>query len=356
MKDNAEKILTSAPNPPSSQGFQMPAEWSPHDATWLAWPHNQETWPGKRLAKVEEIYLQMLEALLANEKVHLLVEDEGQGEAVLKRLQKMGIGTKNLIPHPVPTADAWIRDYGPTFLTDRKGGKAWCKWIFNAWGEKYENLKEDRGVFERAASLIPHPCFRAEIVLEGGSVEVNGAGTCLVTEQCLLNPNRNPRLSRLDIEQCLRDFLGVSQIIWLGKGIVGDDTDGHIDDIARFVSSDTILVGFEENEPDENSSILRGNWERLKAAEDLKQRKWNLVKLPMPGPVVGEGVRLPASYANFYIANEVVLLPVFKHSHDKRAVKILKEVFFRREVIPIDCRALVYGLGALHCVTQQEPA
>ncbi len=347
-------------NPPSLQGFQMPAEWLPHEATWLAWPQNADTWPGKRLAKVEEIFLQMLEALLPNEKVHLLVQSETDGQKISSRLQKMGIGIKNLIPHPVPTADVWIRDYGPTFILTQEGKKAWCKWIFNAWGKKYEALLKDNEIFssdaKKAASLIPFPCFAAEIILEGGAVEVNGEGTCLVTEQCLLNPNRNPGLTRADIEGHLKNFLGVSEILWLGRGIAGDDTDGHIDDIARFVNPDTLVMAFEENTLDENHEILKANWEHLARQENLKGKKWNLIKLPMPKPLMEEGVRLPASYANFYLANEVVILPVFKDLYDERAIKVLQEVFPRREIIPIDCRDLVYGLGAIHCVTQQEPA
>ncbi len=338
----------------------MPAEWYPHEATWLSWPQNVATWPGTRLKKVEEIYLQMLEALLPNEKVRLLVQNNLEGEKVSNRLKNMGIQTKNLIPHAVPTADTWIRDYGPTFILTKDGKKAWCKWIFNAWGKKYPHLIKDNEIFaengKKAASLIPFPCFSADLVLEGGSIEVNGDGTCLVTEQCLLNSNRNSHLSREKIEEYLKNFLGVFKVIWLGKGIVGDDTDGHIDDIARFVSQDRIVAAFEEDESDENYGILKENWKRLLSDENPGKGKWNLIRLPMPKPLVEEGVRLPASYANFYIANGVVLLPVFKDPKDERAVKILKELFPRREIIPIDCRTLVYGLGAIHCVTQQEPA
>ncbi len=334
----------------------MPAEWAPHEATWLAWPHNVETWPGKRLAIVEEVYLQMLEGLLPGEKVYLLVNDSKEEEKVLSRLKKMNIAVKNLICHRVPTVDAWIRDYGPTFVKSKTGAKAWNKWIFNAWGSKYESLMHDTKVFDQHASLIPHRQFKVDIVLEGGSIEVNGEGTCLVTEQCLLNKNRNPKLSRGQIETILKNQLGVSQILWLNEGIVGDDTDGHIDDIVRFVNENTILSAFEEDKHDANHEILKENWEKLESMRDLKGKPWNLVKFPMPGPLTDGGVRLPASYANFLIANGVVLLPVFKHKNDERAVKILKELFPKREILPINCTDLVYGLGAIHCVSQQEPA
>ncbi len=341
---------------PASLGYRTPAEWAPHEATWLAWPHHTETWPGKRLAAVEETYLQMLEALLPREKVHLLVRNEREQDRVLSLLQNRRIKTTDLLLYLVPTADAWIRDYGPTFVVDSKGKKAWVKWIFNAWGGKYPSHLEDTKIFSRSLSLISHPCFESGIVLEGGSIEVNGEGTCLTTEQCLLNPNRNSRLTRLEIEQSLKDYLGISHLVWLREGICGDDTDGHIDDIARFVDSRTILAACEEDERDDNCPILKENWGRLKEAKDEKGRPWNLVKLPMPGAIADGERRLPASYANFYIANSVVLLPVFHDRHDERAVKILTEHFPKREIISIPCLDLVYGLGALHCITQQEPA
>lgn len=345
-----------SPNPsqtPAALGFHMPAEWETHESTWLSWPQNTETWPDKRLAKVEETYLQMLEGLLPGEKVHLLVRDQTVGAAVKKRLERMGIRTNNLLSHPIATADTWIRDYGPTFLKSAEK-KAYIKWIFNAWGAKYPSLMHDTHVFEDK-SLIPHDCFEPGIILEGGSIEVNGAGTCLTTEQCLLNKNRNSRLSRNEIEQTLKDYLGVSHIIWLKEGIAGDDTDGHIDDIARFVNSDTIVTVSEENERDANYEILKQNWEDLQHAETQAGKKINVVKLPMPGVVTDGDTRLPASYANFLIANQAVLLPVYGHKNDQAAIRILKELFPKREVLPIRCNDMVYGLGAIHCVSQQEP-
>lgn len=353
-------ILKVPSAPPALQGYVMPAEWETHEATWLSWPHNVETWPGKRLAQVRDVYLQMLEALLPGEKVRLLVNDEAEKEQVLKFL-KPKINLNNLELHKIPTVDAWIRDYGPTFVKKKDGARAWCKWIFNAWGGKYASLMEDTHVFSllkkgSAAELINAPCFPLNINLEGGSIEVNGEGTCLTTEQCLLNKNRNPQLSKSQIEKHLRDYLGVSQIIWLNEGIVGDDTDGHIDDIVRFVNKNTILAVREKDTKDPNHEILEENWERLKHAKDENGKPWNLAELPMPGPVVDGDVRLPASYANFYIANKAVLLPVYSHRNDKRAAQILQEFFPKHEIASIECSTLVYGLGAIHCVSQQEPA
>lgn len=348
------KLSAQAKKVPASLGYSMPAEWTKHEATWLSWPHNPITWPGKRMARVRDIYLQMLEGLLPGEKVKLLLAPKMKDE-VLKFLKtKLSEKSlKNLIFIDEPTVDAWIRDYGPTFVT-KKGGKAWVKWTFNAWGGKYMDLAEDTHIFENK-KLISSPCFEAGIVLEGGSIEVNGAGTCMTSEQCLLNKNRNPSLTQFEIENYLKDYLGVSQVLWLNEGIVGDDTDGHIDDIARFVDEKTILTVYEDNISDENHAFLRENWERLKAAETPSGKKWNVIKLPMPKPVEDGGVRLPASYANFLITNETILLPVYDCKQDKDAVKILKEVFPKKEILPIDCTAMVYGLGAIHCVSQQEP-
>lgn len=353
-------IQKSAPKiTPASLGYQMPAEWAKHESTWLSWPTNIETWPGKRLASVEDTYLQMLEGLLPGEKVNLLVRDKTAAEKLRKRLEKMGISTKNLILHLIPTVDTWIRDFGPTYL--KKAGKskgddkAWVKWIFNAWGGKYASLMEDTKIFQDK-SLIPHPCFDAGIILEGGSIEVNGEGTCLTTEQCLLNKNRNPQFSRKQIEQLLKDYLGVSHIVWLKEGIVGDDTDGHIDDIARFVNKNTIVTVFEDDESDANYHLLKENWEDLKQSEDQDGKKWNVVKLPMPGVIADGDVRLPASYGNFLIANKAILLPVYGHRNDRKAAQILQDYFPKHEILPIRCNDMVYGLGAIHCVSQQEPA
>lgn len=351
MSKSASVVSTKNP---AELGFYMPAEWAPHEATWLAWPKNDITWPGKKMQEAREAYLQMLEALLPHEKVHLLVSDDKEAESVLSHLKKRSMNSAKLMVHPLEYVDGWIRDYGPTFLKNKAGDKAWCKWIFNAWGSKYDDLMQDTHVFENA-DLVGRICFKADFVMEGGSIEVNGAGICLTSEQCLLNPNRNPHLSRQDIEKKLKEYLGVEQVLWLREGVVGDDTDGHIDDIARFVSEDTIVAAFEKDAEDENHSILKENWERLQTFKDLKNRPFRLAQLPMPGRLEREGEPLPASYANFYLANNVVLLPVFDHKNDERAFKILQELCPKREIIPIPSCALVYGFGAVHCLSQQEP-
>lgn len=258
----------------------------------------------------------------------------------------------------IPTVDAWMRDYGPTFLTRNSQASplAFNDWIFNGWGGKYESYEEDERVAREIAALLKVPVFDQQIVFEGGSIDVNGAGTCLTTEQCLLNRNRNAHLSRAEIEEILKSALGVRQVIWLGEGIIGDDTDGHIDDIARFVNPTTVACIVEANSKDDNYGCLQANYERLQNAKDQDGRKLDIVTLPCPGAVQYEGARLPASYANFYIANEVVLVPVFDDPQDKNALGVLQEHFPDRMVIGLRCNEVVAGFGAIHCVTQQEPA
>ncbi len=339
-------------------GYRMPAEWDRHEATWLAWPHNEETWPGK-VAEIEEIYVQMIEALVPEEKVSLLVNDERTREKVAGRLEKRRVKTSHVIYYVIPTIDAWIRDYGLNFVrreSQEKKEIVSVKWIFNAWGEKYESLMADNVVGSQLAPLLGMPHFAPEVVLEGGSIDTNGEGTCLVTEQCLLNPNRNPHLLRSGIEQVLRDFLGFTHFIWLGEGIEGDDTDGHIDDIARFVNPTTVVTAMEEDPADRNRTPLLENLKRLKTATDEKGRKLTVIPIPMPGRVEASWGRLPASYLNFYIANGVVLVPIFGHANDKTALKTVQEIFPKRRVLGIRSEALVMGLGGIHCVTHEQPA
>jgi len=335
----------------------MPAEWEPHRATWLAWPHNLRTWPDQ-LEPVKQIWLQMIRAISPAEEVCLLVDDEREHEEVISRIRDGGAAIEHLSIYKIPTVDVWIRDYGPTFVT--RGGEedklAFDDWIFNGWGRKYESYMQDDSVAKEIAGLLRVPVFEQRIVLEGGSIDVNGKGACLTTEQCLLNANRNPHLGRNEIEEVLKEGLGVDHFIWLGEGIVGDDTDGHIDDIARFVNPTTMVCALEEDPKDENYTLLRENYERLLGARDQDGKKLDVVPLPMPGPVIYEGTRLPASYANFYIANGAVLVPTYNHPNDRPALGILGDLFPGRKVIGIACEALVAGLGAIHCVTQQEPA
>ena len=351
--------MTAAHNKetPRSLGYSMPAEWSPHHATWLSWPNNRETWP-TFLEKVRDIWLQMVCALAPHEQVYLLVNNQAAGREVAARLKAAHAATGNVKLLQIPTIDVWMRDYGPTFLTRKSADRplAFNDWIFNGWGGKYKTYEEDESVARAIADLLKVPVFDHPIVLEGGSIEVNGAGTCLTTEQCLLNKNRNPQLSRPEIDNFLKDSLGVSHIFWLGEGIVGDDTDGHIDDIARFVDPTTVVCIVESNPRDENYRYLQENFERLQGARDQDGKKLLIVTLPCPGRVDYEGARLPASYANFYIANEVVLVPVFDDANDRRALGILQELFPRRKIIGLRCNEVVAGLGAIHCVTQQQPA
>ena len=341
---------------PRALGYGMPAEWVPHRGTWLSWPHNRETWP-TQLEMVRDVWVRVVQALALHEQVCLLVNEEKTRQDVALRLRNVGTMMDNVSILEIPTVDVWMRDYGPTFVI-RAGGEsplALNDWIFNGWGGKYQTYENDDRIATRIASLLNVPVFKHPVVLEGGSIEVNGAGTCLTTEQCLLNQNRNPHMSRGAIEQVLRDTLAVDLVIWLGEGIAGDDTDGHIDDIARFVNPTTVVCILEANSKDENYVPLRENLERLQGARDQVGKKLSIVTLPCPAPVYYDGSRLPASYANFYIANEVVLVPTYDDANDETALGILQELFADRKVIGLPCRAVVAGLGAIHCVTQQEP-
>ncbi|MGH7851832.1 MAG: agmatine deiminase family protein [Candidatus Binatia bacterium] len=342
---------------PRSLGYSMPAEWAPHRATWLSWPHNRETWPAS-LEKVREVWLQMVCALAPYEQVDLLVNDEAAERDVSARLKKAGAVVENVRLLKIPTVDVWMRDYGLTFLTRESDEQplAGNDWIFNGWGGKYNAYEEDDQVARKIATLRQIPVFEHDIILEGGSIEVNGAGTCLTTEQCLLHKNRNPHLNRGQIEERLRDSLAVNHFIWLGEGIAGDDTDGHIDDIARFVDPTTVVCVVESDSQDDNYVALRENHERLQTATDQNGEKISVITLPCPAPVGYEGARLPASFANFYIANEVVLVPVFDDPNDAKALGILRDLFPQRKVVGLRCNEVVAGLGAIHCVTQQEPA
>jgi agmatine deiminase len=336
----------------------MPAEWHRHSATWLTWPKDPETWPD-RVEQVQEIFLQMMAALAPHEVVNLLVDDEETERSV--RGHCAFPGAENIRIHQIPTVDSWIRDYGPNFLINDKGELAYNDWIFNAWGSKYEELKKDDSIPARLESLLKLPRFEPGIVLEGGSIEVNGAGCVLTTVQCLLNPNRNPKLGKEEIEQYLKDYLGVTKVLWLGEGIVGDDTDGHIDDIARFVAPNVIVCAVEDDPADANYKLLQENLTRLQRMTDTNGRPFEIVTLPMPGAVGGTSTnqrnldRLPASYANFYIANNVVLAPIFGISNDARALEKLQFLFKNRRVVGINCEPLVWGMGTIHCVTQQQP-
>jgi agmatine deiminase len=337
----------------------MPAEWHRHAATWLTWPKDPLTWPD-RVPQVQEIYLQMMAALAPHEIVNLLVDDESTRQAVNQRCTFAG--KENIRFHLIETVDSWIRDYGPNFIINLERQLGYNDWIFNAWGNKYEELKKDDTIPKKLEPVLNLPRFDPGIVLEGGSIEVNGEGCVLTTEQCLLNPNRNPTLNREQIEEYLRTYLGVSKVLWLREGIVGDDTDGHIDDIARFVSPEHLICAIEDDPADANHEILQDNLKRLEEMTDVRGVRFEITTLPMPGIVAGSSSgtdrnleRLPASYANFYIANNVVLVPIFGHANDWRALDTLQGVFPDRRVVGINCEPLVWGMGTIHCVTQQQP-
>jgi agmatine deiminase len=334
--------------------FSMPAEWAPHSATWLSWPHNRETWP-EGLDQAEAALASGVVALAEGERVHVNVRDQEQARRVSKLLSGR-LPADRLVLEGIATDDAWCRDHGAIIVNGRDGGQVALDFRFNAWGGKYAPYDLDDAVPARMAQSLGLPCISVDMVLEGGSIDVNGAGCLLTTEQCLLNSNRNPALTRADIEAALDRYLGADQVIWLGEGIAGDDTDGHVDDIARFTAEGTVVTAVEPDPADVNFAPLRDNRERLHAARLHDGRPLQVIELPMPQPLYRGGQRLPASYANFYIGNRVVLAPVFGCPQDNVAVEILAGCFPGRRVVAIDSRALVIGLGTFHCLTQQIPA
>lgn len=343
------------PPTPASLGYRMPAEWEPHESTWLAWPSNMETWPRDKLNAVEGVYVSMIRALVNGEKVNLLVNSTDDKVSVTAKLNKEGIPLSEVNVHVIPTNDAWIRDYGPNFLVGPSSEKAVNKWEFDSWGKKYE-WEADNQAGNAIAKNLNLATFRPGIVLEGGAIEVNGKGTCITTQQTLLNKKRNPEMNIEKMESFLKDYLGVTKIIWCEGDLEGDDTDGHIDNLVRFVNPRTVLCPWDEDNTDPNHACLQKNYELLHSTTDQDGQKLNVVRLPTPGYVMDGQTRLPASYANIYIGNAVVLLPVYDHPNDQAAADILMEFFPQREILPIPCRDLVWGLGGIHCVTQQEPA
>jgi agmatine deiminase len=353
----SSRILSETPK---RLGYFMPAEWEKHDGTWLAWPHDPVTFPS-RVKKVEKVYLKIISALHENETVNLFVTDSDAKARVAKLLKQKGIDLQKINFYVWGYADVWFRDYGPVFVVNRKENQiAFVHWLFNAWGGKYNDLKKDTQIPSIISNGIQLNNFRPGIVMEGGAVDVNGNGTLLTTEQCLLNGNRNPHLSKDEIEKYLRNYFGTSNIIWLKGGVAGDDTDGHIDNLARFVNSRTILCAYEEDKNDENHQILKENYEILLKSVSQDGNKFKVIKMLMPPAVRtnvrGKKTRLPASYLNFYVANKVVLVPTYKHKNDRVALKIIQDAFPNRKVVSIDCRDLIYGMGAIHCVMQQQPA
>ena len=339
---------------PVALGYRMPAEWEPHAATWLSWPRREGISFPDSFNRVLPALRAMVEALIESEEVCINIcngAHEAEARAVLD-----GLSMERVTFYRIPTNEPWCRDHGPIFLTRNADPRlAIVDWDYNAWGGKYPPCDLDEVVPTRAAQFLDVPVFYPRMILEGGSIDVNGAGVLLTTESCLLNPNRNPSLGRAEIEQRLRDYFGVEDILWLAEGIEGDDTDGHIDDLARFVSENTVVTVVEENREDKNYEPLQENLARLRQSK-VEQGEIEIVTLPMPKKVVREKQRLPASYANFYIANACVLVPTFADPVDEAALSIFQRLFPDRRVIGIDCRELIWGLGTFHCLTQQQPA
>jgi agmatine deiminase len=334
----------------------MPAEWEPHAAVWLSWPHRRKTWP-RAFAPIPAKFAEIAATISRFETVRLNIAKSLQPRAkTLLNRARADFSRIELFDHP--TDDAWCRDHGPIFVKHRETGEiAITDWKFNAWGGKYPKSKDDNAVPSRIAKALKLRRFVHPMVLEGGSIDVNGAGLLLTTEACLLNKNRNPHLSRAQIEQALRDFLGVHTVYWLGDGIVGDDTDGHVDDLSRFFRAEGIVTAVESNPRDENYRALADNLDRLRSLRTPAGRKFKLVELPMPKACYRGKQRLPATYANFLVLNGAVLMPAFRQPRrDEEAAELLASCFPGRQIVPIDCLDLVLGRGTLHCISQQQPA
>jgi agmatine deiminase len=355
---------------PRDQHYRMPAEWDPHAATWIAWPHNAEDWPNK-FQPIPWVYAEIVRHLSRAEDVHILVNDLTAERRATNFLRRGGANLARLHFHHWATDRVWLRDSGPIFVKNMEGDLAITNWKFNAWA-KYDNWHRDDQIPQHVAKHYDIPQFKPEtngndgkphrLVLEGGSIDTNGSGILITTEECLLSDiqQRNPGLggeenTRKQLERAFHDYLGIDQTIWLHRGCAGDDTHGHVDDITRFVGENTILTAVEPNTHDENHLPLAENLDRLRQARNLKGKPFQLVELPMPSPVAFEGQRLPASYANFYIANDLVLVPTFNDPNDRHALNVIASCFPARDVIGIHAVDLVWGLGTLHCMTQQEP-
>ncbi len=346
--------------PPAASKFRMPAEWELHEATWIAWPHNKKDWPGK-FAPIPWVYGEIVRHLHTGENIHILVNDAAHEKRARSVLAKAAVDFSRIRCFRITTDRVWTRDSGPIFVVNPRGQVAMTDWHFNAWA-KYDNWRLDDRVPERINKYLKlaswQPTVRGQrVVLEGGSIDVNGHGMLLTTEECLLSPiqSRNPSLTRSEIEQVLADYLGIRRVVWLNRGIVGDDTHGHVDDLARFVGPHTVVTVIEPNQADENHEPLQENLTRLREVRDLDGNALDVRTLPMPAPLIFAGQRLPASYANFYIGNEKVLVPTFNDPNDRVALEILAELFPERTVVGIHAVDLVWGFGTLHCMTQQQP-
>jgi agmatine deiminase len=341
---------------PKELGYYFPAEFDKHRATWLSWPHKEASWPGK-IQAIYPYYCRFIKELSLSERVCINVADVSMKDFAMNCLQREGVDLTRVDFFLHPTNDAWCRDHGPAFLINSKAEqkKIIVDWNYNAWGNKYPPFDLDDVIPTLIGKALDIPVYYPGIVMEGGSVEFNGRGTLLTSTCCLLNPNRNPHLNQEQIETYLMNYYGVEQILWVKEGIVGDDTDGHIDDTVRFVNEDTVLTVVEEDKQDENYELLQENLDDLKKMRLLNGKQLNIVELPMPEAVVYEDQRLPASYANFYIANESVIVPTFRSDRDEKALRIIADCFPDRRVVGIDSTEIIWGLGSFHCLSQQEP-
>jgi len=342
---------------PKQLGYYFPAEFAPHQSTWLSWPHKEASWPGK-IHTIFPSYVAFIKTLVRFEEVNINVCDEAMKLSATILLQDAGVDMSRVHFYMHPTNDAWCRDHGPAFLLNKQdpSKKAIVDWNYNAWGNKYPPFDLDDVIPTKIGKSLGLDVFHPGIIMEGGSVDFNGAGTVITSTACLLNPNRNPHLNQSQIEQYLMDYYGQEQVLWVDEGIVGDDTDGHIDDTVRFVNEDTVITVIEENRKDENYALLQHNLKQLKHMRLLNGKQLNIVEIPMPDDVIWEDQRLPASYANFYIANQQVIVPTYKCSKDDEVLSSIQTCFPGREVIGIDSTDIIWGLGSFHCLSQQEPA
>lgn len=341
---------------PKELGYFFPAEFAKQSAMWLSWPHKEASWPGK-IETVYPIYAQFIKLVAEDQIVNINVVDAAMQEKALGYIRDAGAALDRVKFFLHPTNDAWCRDHGPAFLINPENKtKMIVDWGYNAWGNKYPPFDLDDNIPTLIGKHYNLPVVYPGIVMEGGSVDFNGKGTVLTTTSCLLNENRNPHLSQAQLEKFLVDFYGVSNVLWLGDGIVGDDTDGHIDDITRFVNESTVVTVVEENREDENHAPLQENLKALKRMQLENGKPLNIIELPMPAAIVYEDMRLPASYANFYIANKYVIVPTFRDKNDHKALNILQSCFPDRKVVGLDSWDIIWGLGSFHCLSQQEPA